>query len=351
MFDNLQINGFRSIKRAELDSLNRVNFFIGPNNCGKSSFLEAIYLLSSPLNIQAFFTIIGTRSNGFRLSQKSFVSDASWLFYKKDLDNKIALSGTVEKNKYSVTVQLKDFRQNAPGKMSFNVAQSMEIGKLSLTFTDQVKNIPRTAEFSLTNTQGWAIPVSQFPALQHAGFINPHWHSDQMVGVNEFSFALKNNFTSNCIELIKEFDPQINDVKIILDDDSIAELYIESKDLGLYPITLLGDGYKRLFLSSVMMAQVQNGCLLMDEFDSGIHYKALGRYVEWLILTAEKYNIQLFLSTHSFDVLDVIAKLDDNKLNLINLYKIRQDKEKTNSQCISGLSVRNSLNDLGVDLR
>jgi len=351
MFDNVQISGFRSIKKSEIEHLNRMNFFIGPNNCGKSSFLEAIYLLSSPLNIQAFFTILGTRSNGFRLSQKSFVSDASWLFFKKELSNKINISCLIEKNKYSVSMQLKDFRQNTQGKMSFTVAQNIEIGKLTLTFTDQTKNIPRSADFSFTNAPGWAIPVSQFPPLQPAGFINPHWHSDQMVGVNEFSYALKNNFTSNCIELIREFDPQIKDIKIILDDDGIAELYIDSTDLGLYPITLIGDGYKRLFLSSIMMAQVQNGCLLIDEFDSGIHYKALKRYIEWLLSTAEKYNIQLFLSTHSFDVLSVIADLDEMKLGLINLYRIKQELDHTDLQCIPGISVRNSINELGVDLR
>ncbi|MEI8094510.1 MAG: AAA family ATPase [Spirochaetales bacterium] len=351
MYESVTINSFRSILKAELPDLNRVNLFIGPNNSGKSSFLEAIYLLSLPLNVQAILAILGNRSNGFRLSQRSIVSNAGWLFRNHDLATKVQFSGVVNKNKYSVSLQLKDFTKGQGSKLNFSADQNIEVGKLTLSFAEDGKNAPRTQEFSFTNAQGWAIPNAQFPSLQAAALINPHWHSDQMVGVREFSAALMNNFTPACIELLKEFDPRIRDIKIILDDDGVPELFVESADVGLYPITILGDGYKRVFLSSIVMAQVENGCLMMDEFDTGIHHKVLTRYFSWLVQMAAKKNIQLFLSSHSIDVLDILAGLPSDQLRQINVYRIKKDKDQTVVQLVPGESFASSINELGVDLR
>jgi AAA15 family ATPase/GTPase len=348
MLDNIQINLYRNIKKASIEDLKMINVFIGPNNCGKTSYLEAGYLLTSPLSFQAFITVLSNRSHNFRLSQRSFLSDAAWLFNKRNLDNKIAISGMINKTKYSITAQLKEYNEVVQGKINLGNNQNIEIGRLLLSFNDSSKNNTRNSEYPLTNSQGWVLPQINNPPLQNAALINPHWHSDQMVGVREYSYALKNNFTKDSIDLIQEFDPTINDVKIILDENGLAELFIDSSSLGLHPISLLGDGYRRIFLSSIIMAQVKNGCIFIDEFDEGIHYRALKKYINWLVSTAQKYNIQLFLSTHSIDVINILASCDDDVLKMTNLYKLRNDEDP---QIIPGYAIKNAINELGVDIR
>ena len=44
MIDFLHIKNYKNLKNLELDSLGKVNLFIGKNNTGKTSLLEAISL-------------------------------------------------------------------------------------------------------------------------------------------------------------------------------------------------------------------------------------------------------------------------------------------------------------------
>ena len=46
--ENLQIEQFRGIQQLSVPRLNHINLIAGDNNCGKTSFLEALLLLQNP---------------------------------------------------------------------------------------------------------------------------------------------------------------------------------------------------------------------------------------------------------------------------------------------------------------
>jgi len=50
IFKTIEINGFRNIKHCKFEDLRDLNILIGPNNCGKTNFLEFISSLSTNLN-------------------------------------------------------------------------------------------------------------------------------------------------------------------------------------------------------------------------------------------------------------------------------------------------------------
>ncbi|WP_462136871.1 AAA family ATPase, partial [Candidatus Mycalebacterium sp.] len=45
-FKSIKIENFRGIESLKIDNLERINLFVGKNNCGKTTILESIYLLS-----------------------------------------------------------------------------------------------------------------------------------------------------------------------------------------------------------------------------------------------------------------------------------------------------------------
>ncbi|MCD6146065.1 MAG: AAA family ATPase [Methanosarcinales archaeon] len=61
MYKKLTINGFRGIKHLEVDDFRQVNLFVGKNNCGKTTILESLFLLTGPTNPQ-----LPLKINGFR---------------------------------------------------------------------------------------------------------------------------------------------------------------------------------------------------------------------------------------------------------------------------------------------
>ena len=50
VFDHLQINGYRGLDIVDLPQLGQINVFVGDNNSGKTSLLEAVSILCNPLD-------------------------------------------------------------------------------------------------------------------------------------------------------------------------------------------------------------------------------------------------------------------------------------------------------------
>ena len=50
VFNHLQIRGYRGFEVVNLSQLGQVNIFVGNNNSGKTSLLEAISILCNPLD-------------------------------------------------------------------------------------------------------------------------------------------------------------------------------------------------------------------------------------------------------------------------------------------------------------
>ena len=67
------------------------------------------------------------------------------------------------------------------------------------------------------------------------------------------------------------------------------------------PLGSQGEGMRRMLALALSLARAQNGVLLIDEIDTGLHYSIMGDM--WLLVaeTARRYNIQVFATTHSFD--------------------------------------------------
>ena len=52
MLKHLKIRNFRIFKALEIDRLGRINLIAGKNNAGKTSLLEAVFLLAGAGNAQ-----------------------------------------------------------------------------------------------------------------------------------------------------------------------------------------------------------------------------------------------------------------------------------------------------------
>lgn len=67
------------------------------------------------------------------------------------------------------------------------------------------------------------------------------------------------------------------------------------------PLRTLGDGAIRIFGVALALANSRDGFLLLDEAENGIHHSIQHAYWRMVLETAEKYNVQVLATTHSFD--------------------------------------------------
>lgn len=73
IFKNIEINNFRGFDHLKVDNFSNVNLFLGGNNVGKTSVLEAIFLLtgmsnpSMPPRVNALRNLKGDEPDNLKL--------------------------------------------------------------------------------------------------------------------------------------------------------------------------------------------------------------------------------------------------------------------------------------------
>ena len=70
-----------------------------------------------------------------------------------------------------------------------------------------------------------------------------------------------------------------------------------------YPVPLrsLGDGAVRCFAVALALAKSADGFLLIDEAENGIHHSIQAKFWNMVLQTAERNNVQVIATTHSWD--------------------------------------------------
>ena len=103
---------------------------------------------------------------------------------------------------------------------------------------------------------------------------------------------------------------------------------IEGKDYPV-PLRTLGDGAMRTFAVAVAIAKCASGFLLIDEAENGIHHSIQAKFWNMVLQTAERNNVQVIATTHSWDCVVGFAKAA-NELEDVEgvLYRIQRNGER-----------------------
>ena len=92
MLRDLTVQNYRCFEDFHIDGLEQVNLFVGNNNSGKTSLLEAIYLLSNHNKGRVLFETIANRTDYFNQNSSGFYYSIKELFNQHNLDKPIIIS-------------------------------------------------------------------------------------------------------------------------------------------------------------------------------------------------------------------------------------------------------------------
>lgn len=90
------------------------------------------------------------------------------------------------------------------------------------------------------------------------------------------------------------------------------------------PLNSMGEGINRLLGLALGAVVAENGVLLVDEIDTGLHYEVQTDMWKLIIKTAQELNIQVFATTHSWDCIcalqEVLPDLEDD--SVVKLFRL-----------------------------
>jgi AAA15 family ATPase/GTPase len=94
------------------------------------------------------------------------------------------------------------------------------------------------------------------------------------------------------------------------------------------PIRGLGDGMQRMLGIALALVNAQNGLLLIDEIENGLHYSILADLWKLMFQVAHRLNVQVFVTTHSWDCITAfqeVAQAEENEEGLLIRLQYKKD--------------------------
>ena len=302
MLKRLQIRNFRGFNALKIDPLSGINLIAGKNNSGKTSLLEALFLLSSAGNAQ-----IAVNTNVIRgIEPGTPLKDPFWkqLFYNLDMGRHIEIKGYY-KSRGELALKITSERQpttEIPLERTDGISATNLFDERSLIFqyTDSVnkkiKSHIRIKEQELEVNQ----PATNI--LLPAAILlsrTRHPHEDAM----RLGQLRRQKQGDLLLKALQTIEPRLQSIE----DNSSSGTPMIWGDIGLpelMPLSAMGEGMTQIARLVLAIASMPNGVVLVDEVENGIHHSVLPNVWRAIDEAAKQFHTQIFATTHSFECIE-----------------------------------------------
>ena len=304
MLERLRIRNFRGFEDLRVDHLRRINLFAGQNNTGKSTLLEAIFLLGSAANPQLAVNTYVVRSSGVEISGRESIAETFWrpLFFTLDTGGAISVSGQHSViGDLDLTITLdRHITPEIPRKKAGGALTEAHVDERLLTFkytdpkagtlTGQARETTETVAFDRTGKEYNAFVA----AMLKSG------RGDIQQDAVNLGRLRKRKSGGLLLEALQVVDSRLQSIE----DNASSGAPMIWVDIGLrelLPLPVMGQGLTHMARLVLDATAVQNGVLLVDEIENGLHHTVLPDVWRAVRKTTEQFNVQVFATTHSFE--------------------------------------------------
>lgn len=326
IFNQIDILGFRGIKEAHIQKLNQVNLFFGKNNCGKSSVLDAVFLISGLSNPKLPFNI-----NILRDYRKLGEKDIALDFYGLDTTRFIGIAarnGETRRLQISL-LQASDTEIDMLGKDN-NVSSSQTDCKYALKLDYEIDGAAYQSDITFVkngedNSVKQEVHIDdKYKERLNCTYLNSKF--DFHTSIDGLVNVLKNKDESFIVEALRIIEPRLQDFVL-----SEREVLV---DIGLpqrIPINMMGDGARKLLAILTTIYECADGIVLIDEISNGFHYSVMDKLWTAIIGAARKNRVQVFATTHDKDSIKGLrdAMLTSSYKEFVASFKLQKTKDDT----------------------
>lgn len=330
MLQSIEVKNYKILNSLKIKDFGELNFFIGKNNCGKSSVLEA---LSLGVNSNKIDILLEIYTSARKLIFNS--ETLPYLFYQLNTNNPIKIHTQSPKDESILeisTLQSDTSTQQISNDIS--ISSSNKIAKnefiKGLKFLESKNKAQEIASFIKFDGDTLRLIT---PKTSSKASLEMNFNSHSNLCASLLTGTTLASYTKNAIkqikmskqesklkELLKIFDENIQGIDLIGN-----ELLIDLKDFGRkISINTMGEGFARyLCIVATLIAQ-QEQYIFIDEIENGLHHESMKKLIQVMIKLSKKTQIQVFATTHSYEFLKLLSQSQNEKIAIFDISKTKK---------------------------
>ncbi len=345
LLHSLEIRNFRNLHALTIKALGRVNLFTGKNNTGKSSLLEAIALYATKGDLGFLYQLLNERGEKYQLRDgednattinvkalSSLFSDRKIGFEQKDA----LFIGSIEKKETGaqqhsdenfVAIRLVKFfdevnnyianEHNRPLRKKRVIIENEKDGiVVDYSIGLEVRSGNNAYVFHLDNEQPYKYFSGTIGTPTNIQFIRTRIIDRALNGKLWDNITLSEK-ESYVIEALRIIEPDVERIAFVEESSSERTAILKLKSNStLLPLKSMGDGINRVLTIILALVNSDNGFLLIDEFENGLHYSVQEKLWKIIFSLSEKLHVQVFATTHSEDsIIGFENSLNDKEMH------------------------------------
>ena len=341
MLNSLEIKNFRILEDFKVSKLGRVNLIVGKNNSGKSSVLEALRIYAGNAQRGLLEQIAAGHDETYRLKENEQIeSDTRFPF--EDLftgrqfpqDETLAISigelasgDDALRMAHGFFIEEEDSVKDDSGEI---IRTRTRLNRISSPSHDDLSSVAISHALFVTK---WArsfphIQLDQsgssrfrYPPIKISGTLPCSVIPTQFISIDDLADEWDKIVFTEHEEVVRDalriITPEFENLTFVRNDEDnkslrrgfrrFAKVKISDSPHPV-PLNSLGDGMLRVLQLVLKIFPAKGGFLLIDEFENGLHFSIQEKVWELLFEMAQKLDIQIFATTHSWDCIESFAK-------------------------------------------
>jgi hypothetical protein len=356
MYKQLHIQNFRGIADLTISDLARINLFVGPNNIGKTSLLEALLLFQTPG--APGITLAANQARGLLEPQSP---ELLWhsLFRGMAPGQAITIEGTDSQDvRRALTITLTRSETERvtpqieapppPGFSAPGIAPLPAPAEI-LHFRYQIDNAE--PEETQARISGQMQEFQNRADLTHGNTaflpLGPALSPQSLATL--FTQVQDSGDLDSLVESLRPLQPGLRSLSLgFVEGWPLIRAHVEGIGRPL-PLQFFGGGMGRL--AAILLTTLTVAVVLIDEIDTGIYYENLVGAWQSVDVASARTGTQIFATTHSLECVraGVVAFQGEHAADL-RIYRIERRKGKLCAVAYDRETAAAAL-DLGLEVR
>ena len=338
MLKSLEIKNFRILEDFKVSRLGKVNLIVGKNNLGKSSVLEALRIYAGNAQRELLEQIVAGHDEKYRLGKNEQIESDIQLPFE-DLftgrqfpqDETLAISiGELASADDALRIE-HGFIFEEEKVLEANSGEIVSRSRRRVPEDSLDELSPEMISHELFVTKGKrsfpAIRLDKssshfsYPPMKISGTLPCSVIPTQFISIDDLADEWDKIVFTEHEEVVRDalriITPEFENLTFVRNDEGNKDprqVFRRSAKVKIsdsphpVPLNSLGDGMLRVLQLVLNVFPAKGGFLLIDEFENGLHFSVQEKVWALLFELAQKLDIQIFATTHSWDCIESFAK-------------------------------------------